>query len=171
MVYRYYVEGGSEKKLIDEFKAINKAPKFIPGKVIVFNVLCDEFTLNQLRDITETTTIIFVYDTDSVEQDKKERLKRNIEIVSSIKRVKKIIHVQSVNNFEDEILYSSDVKTIDEIFKTQGSNAFKKEFIACSNIQSKFKSINFDFDKLWSRKSKDKYFASLLDENGGDIKK
>ena len=143
MVYRYYVEGVCEKKLIDEFKTINKMQKFLSGKVYVFNVLCQEFTLNQLRDITEKTVVIFIYDTDEIDKDKKDRLKRNIEIVSSIKRVDKIIHVQSVNNFEDEILYCSNVKTIDEIFKTQGSTAFKKSFIACSNIQSKFKSINF----------------------------
>ncbi len=171
MLYRYYVEGETEKKLIDENKIINKDPKFLPGKVIVFNLLCQEFTSNQLRDVTEPTKFIFQYDTDKLDKDKKERLKTNITIVSGLKHCKGIIHIQSVNNFEEEILYASDAKTIDSIFKTQGNNAFKKAFIACSNINSKLKSINFDFDKLWSRRPNDVFFASLLKGNGKDIRK
>lgn len=173
MLYRYYVEGECEKKLINTFKtkADNREPIFISGKVYVFNVLDQDFSINQFRDITEPTTLILIYDTDQIDNEKKNRLKRNIDIALSRKRIKKIIHVQSVKNFEDEILRCSKIKRIDDIFNTQGANAFKRKFISCDNIESKLKTLDFNFDKLWISKPNDLFFASLLEKNGADIKK
>lgn len=155
MHYRYYVEGECERKIINNFKTVDGGLKFISGKVYVFNVLCELFNDNQLRDITNDTTFIFVYDTDDIDINKLEILKKNITLLTNKRKIKKIIHVQSIKNFEDEIMFSSCIKNIDDVFKTKGKSSFKRAFINCDNLTSKFKTIKFNFSKIWSRESID----------------
>ncbi len=64
---------------------------------------------------------------------------------------KKIYHIHSINNFEDEIVYSTNLNSINDLFGTVGKKEFKKEFMHSSNIIKKLDSVSFAKDKIWSR--------------------
>lgn len=157
--YQYFVEGECEEKLITEGK---KSPYFLfrPGKVEVLNVASKELSEARILAIKKNTQIILIYDID----------KGNLEILkNNVKKLqlygfKKIYHIQSIINFEEELLYCTNLKSIDEMFGTVGLTNFKQKFINHKNIISKLQSVGFDKNKIWSRKTKGS-FSIYFNEN------
>lgn len=149
----YFVEGECEKKLIDALKT-PPCNYLYSGKVEVFNVILKVLSIQRILSIKENALIVLVYDTDFVDTSK---LEKNIKLLES-NGFKNIIHIQSIKNFEDEIVFSSAIKSIHEIFSTQGMEEFKAQFIHCGNILNKLDSIKFNKDKIWTRNSNEKLF-------------
>jgi len=162
-IYRYYVEGECEKHFLDTYKS-GVDPVFHPGKVEVFNVLTHVITQSRLINFAKGTTLVLVYDTD---QSSTEIFERNLEQLKKNKSISKIIHVQSVKNFEEELVYSSDLNNINEMFNTKSVSEFKTKFNS-ANIINKMKKINFKFSKIWTRTADKSY--SKFKQGGKSIK-
>ena len=75
--------------------------------------------------LTPNTTIVLVYDID-VEYI--HILEKNIMTLKKY-GFKEIYHIQSIKNFEDELLYSSKLKNINDLFNTEGVKEFKLAFL------------------------------------------
>ena len=142
---QYFVEGECEEKFINAYKT-GECAFLKPGKVEVLNVVNASITKARARAIKQDTTVVFVYDID----------KGNVDVlVDNIKMLQnhsltKIIHIQSVMNFEDEIVRSTNLKTIDDMFSTIGVDNFKQTFIKHKDIVSKMKKNKFDSFLFWS---------------------
>lgn len=145
-IYQYFVEGECEEKLINALK-VRQQEYLTPGKVTVFNFTNKLITNPRIAVLNKETIIILVYDIDV---NKTEILEKNIAKLNKF-GFKKIYHIQSINNFEDEIIYSTVLNKIDGLFNTAGKEEFKKEFIHSSNIIKKLDSVDFNRDKIWSR--------------------
>lgn len=128
-IYHYFVEGDCEKKLIDELKKIENK-ELVAGKVDVMNVIYERFSIAKLLTLEKNAIIILVYDIDVPQI---EILKENLKTLA-LYGFKKIIHIQSINNFEDEIVYSTSINNINDFFKTNTAGDFKKRFIKHGNI-------------------------------------
>lgn len=158
-IFHYYVEGECEKKLIDELKKVG-CQKVVSGKVDVLNVVNTKISDSRLLTLKKGTIIILVYDID---KGNFEILKDNIKKLRD-NNFKNIIHIQSIKNFEDEIVFSTTIKKIEELFNTQGVNDFKKKFISQKDILVKLNSVKFDYHKIWSRINKDEPFSVYSNE-------
>lgn len=142
---QYFVEGECEEKFINAYK--NGESAFLkPGKVEVLNPVNKYISESRARAIKQNTTVVLVYDIDKGNIDV---LSANIEMLKNHSLVK-IIHIQSVMNFEDEIVKSTNLKKIDDMFSTTGLDNFKDAFIKHKDIVSKLKSIKFDNSLFWS---------------------
>ena len=145
-IYKYFVEGECEQKLINALKT-PPSNYLVAGKVEVFNFTKERITPQRIAVLKRNTVIILVYDIDV----------KNTEILEeNIKRLKtfgfKIIyHIQSINNFEDEIVYSTSIKNIDELYNTNNVSEFKSSFLHQGDILLKLSKNNFDPNKIWSR--------------------
>lgn len=118
----------------------------IAGKVEVFNVVRDKLTKMRIASLKRGTIIIFVYDVDV---KKTTILEQNIKLLKSY-GFTTIYHVQSLQNFEDEIVHSTSLKNINDCFSTESSDEFKARFLAHKDILTKLKEIGFNDAKLWS---------------------
>lgn len=141
---RYYVEGQCEKHLIDSFKS-GENSRFKTGKVEVFNINNEILSKARMISFTKGTTLVLIYDTDVKPT---QVFLNNINMLKSNKNISHIYHVQSVENFEDELVYSTCLKNINKMFDTQSSSEFKTKFVN-SNIVSKLNSLNFNHQKMW----------------------
>ena len=162
-IYHYFVEGDCEKKLIDEFKKIEHR-ELVAGKVDVMNIIYEKIPTAKLLTLRKNTIIILVYDIDIPQT---EILIENLNKLAFY-GFKKIIHIQSINNFEDEIVYSTNINNINDFFKTSTVEEFKKLFIKHGNIYSKLKNCGFNIELLWCRKNEKNpfnYFSKI-----GDLK-
>ena len=164
-IYHYLVEGECEKKFINIYKN-PKYNKLLAGKVDVFNLVNNELTELYLARISREAIVILIYDTDVKMTN---ILDKNIKHLKR-RGIKKILHVHSVKNFEDELIYSSDLKNIHNLFQTQGIGEFKKHFIKASpeNIFGKLEKYNFDINKMWSRQGAD-CFEKYDTKNGSKL--
>ena len=150
---QYYVEGECEKKLIDEIK---KSPYYQirAGKVTVFNFINNEIENDRIALLDPKTIIILVYDIDI---DSIDILYRNVKKLETMKF--KVVHIQSIRNFEDEIVYSTSLNDINDMFNTQSKKEFKKEFLRQKDLMSKLKKVNFDHKLIWTRTNDKKPFC------------
>ncbi len=151
--FQYFVEGECEKKLINELK-VPKNDLLLPGKVEVLNVVCEKISKQRLMVLKPNTNIILIYDVDVANT---EILNYNIKMLKKYK-FKNIYHIQSINNFEDELVYATSLKCINEMYNTVSTNEFKTRFIHQNNLISKLNSINYDNSKMWSRVNNKKPF-------------
>ncbi len=119
----------------------------LPGKVEVLNVVQDKISNQRLMVLNPKTNIILVYDID-VEQT--EILKYNINLLKK-HNFKNIYHIQSINNFEDELVYATSLKRINDMYHTVSVDEFKTKFVHQNDLLSKLKRINYDNSKMWSR--------------------
>lgn len=139
---------------------------FKNGETILLNIMNEKLTGLKIQQIKEDDLVVLIYDTDV---NKTNILEYNISFFKSL-RINNIIHVQSVENFEDELIYSCNIKNVNEIFKTTKVKEFKSKFIKCKNIKEKLKEIDFNGEKIWSRKSKDKNFIKFTETNNYSYK-
>lgn len=145
-IFRYYVEGQCEKHFLDTYKS-GPAPVFKSGKVEVFNVMNERITQTRLINFSKNTVLVLIFDTDIEPTDV---FKHNLSLLRKNKNISEIIYVPSIRNFEEELVYSSDINDINEMFKTKGLKEFKTKFNS-SNIVPRMSKINFSFQKIWSR--------------------
>lgn len=159
---QYFVEGECEEKLINALKTGSNA-KLVAGKVKVFNVIKNKISKYLLAQLKKDAIVILIYDTDIPET---EVLEKNIKALREY-GIKIIYHVQSIKNFEGEILYSTQINDINEFFASSKVEEFKNKFINHRDILSKLKSASFDADKLWSRSLTEGCFSKF---DGGEAK-
>ena len=145
-LFHYFVEGECEKKLINELK-VPKADLFLSGKVEVLNVVREKISKQRLMVLTPKTNIILIYDIDV---ENTEILSYNLEMLKKY-NFKNVYHIQSINNFEDELVYATSLKKINEMYNTVSVDEFKTKFIHQNDLLSKLKKINYDNSKMWSR--------------------
>jgi len=145
-IYHYFVEGECEQKLLNTYR-VSPYELFISGKVTVFNFINKKLDYSRIRVLDRSTIIILVYDIDV---NVTKTLEYNLSLLKKF-GFNKIYHIQSINNFEDEIVFSTDIPNINKLFNTQGNDEFKSEFIHCSNIIKKLNDVKFNVDKIWSR--------------------
>lgn len=150
--YHYFVEGECEEKLINSYK-LPPYSSFKPGKVEVFNFVLKRISNQRLLSLNKNTIIILVYDADVLKTD---ILEENLKKLDDFGF--KVYHVQSIKNFEDEIVYSTDLKNINDMYHTQGREEFKSHFIHQDKLPIRLDKENFKIDKFWSRVNKNAPF-------------
>ena len=101
--YHYFVEGECEEKLINSYK-VPPYSYFKPGKVEVVNFIQKRISRQRLLSLNKKTIVILVYDIDVGKTD---ILEENIQKL--IENEFKVYHIQSIKNFEDEIVYSTNL--------------------------------------------------------------
>ena len=163
---QYYVEGECEKKLISAFQHVEEGG-FKIGKIEIINPATKEITKLRIAQLKNDTAVALVYDVDYINE---KILERNIANLRSNKNVKEIYHIQSINNFEDEIKYSTKVKNINDIFSTKSSNEFKNKFISHPDIVHKLRNIDFSIKLIWSRNTDKCKFLNQGDKIKHEIK-
>ena len=144
---RYFVEGECELKMLTAL--MKEAPCLVrPGKIEVFNMVGTRLSSMRAKTIRRGTKVILVYDIDS---NRVETLDLNLRILSRYAYIspEKIVHVQSIRCFEDEVVRSTSLRNINACFGTQGKEEFKRRFIAHKNVMGKLADIGFDIGKLW----------------------
>lgn len=145
----YFVEGECEEKFINTFKFGNNQI-FPTGKVQVFNVVNKRISKAQVISLKENSKIFFVYDIDTGNVS---ILEDNLSLFAKY-GFNNIKHIQSINNFEEELIYSTSLTKIQDFSKgISNLDDFKYKFINHKNLISKLSSLNFDENKIWSRVS------------------
>lgn len=145
---QYYVEGETEKVFIEQIK--NKY--VLSGKIDVLNILQNEIKNSRLMNIKPDTTIVLIFDTDVEEEGLLKKLENNIKILRCSKRVKEIIIIPQVLNFEDELVYATNIKSIEKFIPKCTKKEFKGKFIKLgSGMVAMLEKQDFNADKLWSR--------------------
>ena len=153
-IYKYYVEGEGEKRIIDVLKTDFKSIK--PGKVEVFNVNQEHFSDMRLRTLKNNTIVVLVYDVD-VDKEGIENLEWNIRFLKSRSNVKSVICIPQVENLEDELIAACDIKEIKEITKSKSNTNYKSDLLNCSNLYSRLQQSGFDYGKFWKKMPKNSY--------------
>ena len=145
---QYFVEGETEKAFIEQIK--NKY--ILSGKIDVLNILQNDIKNSRLMSIKPNTTIILIFDTDVQEKELLNRLAQNIKILKASKHIKEVIVIPQVLNFEDELVYATNIKSIEKFIPNCTKKEFKSKFIKLgSNMVAMLEKQDFDADKLWSR--------------------
>lgn len=145
-IYKYFVEGECEEKIINALK-ISPVNGILPGKVEVFNVINKKLTPARLAIIPPDAIIILIYDTDV---EKTDILEQNILLLNQF-GFKNIHHIHSIKNFEDELVFSTELTNIHQMYNTNSEEEFKTKFMHQNNILVKLRKHKFDSNKLWSR--------------------
>lgn len=162
-IYHYYVEGECEEKLLNTYK-ISPYFYFQSGKVEVYNFINKRITNQRLMALKEKTIIILVYDIDVKKTEVlEENVKRLIECGFEV------YHVQSIRNFEDEIVYSTSLKNINEMYGTNNSTAFKKKFLSQNDLDKRLKKEKFDICLIWSRVNDSNPFNEYSTQKALDV--
>ena len=162
--YQYYVEGDTEKKLIEAFK---KAQRMIlSGKVDVFNVVQNELPNARLTNLTDNTTVILVFDTDKNDTT---MLRKNIEKLKRLRAVDDVWCIMQVNNLEEELLRTTDIREIKELIGCRSNSDFKREWKKEKRIIEKLREHHFDYGNFWNS-CPGKEYNGIINE-GTKIKK
>lgn len=163
---QYYVEGECEEKLIKTFQHAGTIG-FKPGKIDILNPAIQTISQLRINQLKKGTIVALVYDVDHININV---LKSNVESLKKNKNIDEIYHVQSINNFEDEIVYSSAINSVNELFGTKSKNDFKKRFINQHELVKKLEAFSFSIKLIWSRSSLNKDIESFPN-NGNKIKR
>lgn len=143
----FFVEGETEKYLIEDFKKIHKDPI---KRIVKINLWNNDVS-KILPGLTEVNDIVIIFDTDHL--DGIERFNKNIDIILSRKH--RVHLFQQTSNFEHELMYSckcTQKKLLDEFCKKIVSvDNFKSSFIKCNSRFEKLAAIGFSKEKMWSR--------------------
>jgi len=99
-IYHYFVEGECEQKLLNAYR-ISPYELFTSGKVTVFNFINKKLDYSRIRVLDRNTIIILVYDIDV---NITKTLEYNLSLLKKF-GFNKIYHIQSINNFEDELVF------------------------------------------------------------------
>ena len=150
--YHYFVEGETEKKLIEELK--KERTLILSGTVNVFNVIEKRFTNAIITSLQNNTIAILVFDTDKKET---EILKENIKRLKQSRNIKGIWCVMQVEDLEDELVRSTDVKEIKDLIGCRSNSDFKRDFLKEKRLMLKMKGHNFKLEKLWNTPPSEEY--------------
>lgn len=148
----YLVEGGCEKALIDALKghpAVLQA-----GKVHVYNVTSKCLSRGFMMTITPGSEVVLVFDTDT---DDATTLLKNLQLLAEAGASYKIITIPQVNNFEDEIVRSTDVRKPSELTNSKSLSNFKADFIRVKDCRALLDKHGFRIEKLWTRRANNSF--------------
>ncbi|MGP1437713.1 MAG: hypothetical protein ACTTKH_01425 [Treponema sp.] len=157
----YLVEGHTEEKAI----RLLKEKYIISGKVYIIHQKLITDTL--LRMLKKASNIIMIFDTDTSETY--EIVKKNIETLQKHKL--KVVLIPQVKNFEDEIIYATDIKNIKELLNSKSKKDFKNNFRNTKNVLEKLEKHHFNIEKFWSRSPEKPSCFSEFKNDGNKIKK
>ena len=146
-IYHYYVEGDDEKSLLETLKRDMRCIK--SGKVDIFNVVQNRFTVARIRPLKPGTIVVLVYDTDVTTN--MEIIKYNVAFLKKQKGIKDVICIPQVNNLEDELINACNINSVEEITKSSTKKEFKSDIKNYSNLASRLCKCDFDITKLWSK--------------------
>jgi len=149
-IYQYYVEGETDKKMVDVLKTEYRV--IIPGKTRKFNVINERLTRSRLIDLSPGTIVVLVFDTDVKSYD---ILIENIEFLKSETIVKDVICITQVGNLEDELVRSCNIKYIKELTGSRSNKEFKGDMLKINNLKQKLDEKGFDFKLFWVSESVD----------------
>ncbi len=141
---QYYVEGDDEKSLLKVLKTELQVIK--PGKIDVFNVVCDTLSLGRLMTLKPNTVVVLVFDTDAFDDA---ILKKNIKTLRMCSNVEDIITIPQARNLEEELVKSCNIKDIKELLNSKSKKDFKADLIRTTNLATKLVQKEFDINKLW----------------------
>lgn len=149
----YFVEGDNEKKIVNELKG-----KYLESGVVnKFNILQEKISNYVLRKFSneKKNISIIVYDYDVFEKNintkkLKNKLEKNIEILSSISEV---VIIEQNKNLEDELKRATDVKEIKEILNSKSNKDWKRDMLNTINLLEKLEKKNFQISKFWINNS------------------
>lgn len=161
--YYYLVEGSCEKKIVSIFKEQNNL--IVSGKVLEYNVIQNKISDMYLRTLSENTTVILVFDTDTENVD---ILKENLDILMRNDHVKNVWCVTQVRNLEDELIRSTDVSQVKFLVGSKSNKDFKHDLIIEKRLYEKLRFHHFDFSKLWDTKPTGIF--AFIDNDGRRIK-
>lgn len=150
--YHYFVEGDTEKKLIEELK--KEITLIVPGTVNKFNVVEKLIPNAAITNIQANTTIILIFDTDTKQVN---TLKENFSRLKRCKNVKDIWCVMQVDNLEDELKRSTDVKEIKDLIGCKSNKDFKREFLKEKRLMFKLRNHHFVIEKMWATQPSEEY--------------
>ncbi|MDD6037466.1 MAG: hypothetical protein PUD20_01515, partial [bacterium] len=100
--------------------------------------------------LTNNTTVVLIFDVDVKKED---ILYKNIEILEKDSKVKQIVCIPQVKNFEDELMKACKIKKITDLTASSTEREFKSDFIKMNNLCSKLLKYNFDIAKMWNSDS------------------
>lgn len=143
--YQYFVEGKTEKRLIEELKRVGKMIR--SGNVNVINVMQKKLPNHVLTNLVENTIVILVFDTDIKTT---EILTENITRLKKCRGVKDIWCVMQVENLEDELIRSTDVHEIRELIGCKSNTDFKREVLREKRLMEKLNAHHFSLEKKWT---------------------
>ncbi len=149
MKYHYFVEGQCEKVFLKTLMFCDEE-LIKEGKIDIFNFVGEIFPSARATTIAKDTVVVIVFDADA---GNPKLLKQNIDILNkrASSHIKDIVFVISINNFEEELVYSTNLKTINDMFKTKSISEFKTKLLRHDSLNAKLKEIEFDINKIWSR--------------------
>ena len=150
--YQYFVEGETEKKLIEEFKRAGNL--ILPGSVNTLNVKQKLLTSARLANLAENTVVILVFDTDT---DGLAVLRKNIQTLIKSRNVLDVWCVTQVKNLEDELLRSTDVHEIKELIGCRSNSDFKRDWLREKHLLEKLKRHSFRISVFWSSQPQGEY--------------
>ena len=104
----------------------------------------------RLRQLSDKTTVVLVFDTDVEMTD---ILRENLRILQKEPRVKQIWCVLQVKKFEDEIVRSTDVNAAKDLLDCSSGQEFKHSFIKEKRLFQKLQEHHFSYDLLWVQPS------------------
>ena len=150
--FQYFVEGDTEKKIIEEFK--KEQSLIVSGTVNKFNVIEKIIPNAAITNLRSNTIAILVFDTDkkvvSILQENIIRLKR-------CKNIKEIWCVMQVDNLEDELIRATDVKQIKDLIGCRSNKDFKRDFLREKRLMIKLRNHHFQIDKMWVTDPSEEY--------------
>lgn len=150
MILHYFVEGETERKLIETIK--NKY--LYSGKIKIINTIQNKVPNSILRTLERETVVVLVFDTDV---EKIDILDENIRLIMSSNNVKDVICILQIKNLEDELIYSTNINKIVDLLESKSKKDFKNDFNNSKNLLKKLEEKEFKISKLWSRNALDIY--------------
>ena len=158
--YVYFCEGESERSLVN---CLIKEGLLESGTIVKENP-AGKSLKNLAITYPKGTKFIFVFDTDDI--DRLEPLQKNI---SALREYGDVWLIPQVDNFEDEIVYSTDLNNPFELFtRCNNLSAFKHNvnrlYVKPSEFYKKLSNCGFNFEKLWSRLPRTS-FRSIVPRN------
>ncbi|MFV0393803.1 MAG: hypothetical protein ACK5LC_05350 [Coprobacillaceae bacterium] len=151
-IYHYYVEGETEKKLINILKTEYQIIK--SGKVEKFNITIKKMKPNRVIPLKKGTIVVLVFDTDI---ENSSILDANIEFLEKQKNISEIICITQVNNLEDELKRSCKITEIKHLTGSMTNTEFKKDMLKQSNLKKKLDDKCFDFSRFWIMSPKESF--------------
>lgn len=151
-LYQFYVEGEGEKKIIETLK--KDMSLIVSGKVEVLNVVQHEIKNARLMTLKKGTNVVLVYDTDVCNTD---ILDKNIKLLKSNNRIKRIICIPQVLNLEDELIRATTMRKVTDLLNSKTLTDYKRDLLKCSNLDKKLYDKEFDISKFWNEKPPAKF--------------
>ena len=144
----YFVEGETEKKLIEVLKLELKS--IYPGKVRKCNVVQERLRASEFIQYGREISVALVFDTDTTSTGV---IDANLQSIKGLPNCCEVVCVPQVRNLEDELKYCCGLKDIRELTESRSFSDFKRDFLRMKNIGDVLMRVGFDIMRIWSRRA------------------